>query len=108
MDREPESFAQFFGEYLHLVGLSPFGATHAQGQTDHNLSDVILLNHTLQLFKVVSLIPALQGFESLRGNPKRVRYRDSDPPRTYIETKNPTNSKRVRLGIFSAGWCRIV
>ncbi len=106
MHWQPESLAQVFGKRLHLVGLNSFGAAHPQGQADNNLPDVVFLNHELQLFKVVSLVSALQRFQSLSGNPQGIGHRYANPPRPYIEAQNPANRKftpRPILGIVGLG-----
>ena len=89
MHRQPKSFTQFLGKHLHLVGLNPLRATHAQRKPNHNLPHVVLLNHPLQVFKVLPLRRPLQSIQPLRRNPQRIRHRNPNPARAHVETKNP-------------------
>src|SRR5580658_6642496 len=100
MHRQPKSLAQFFGKDLHLVGLNPFGPAHAQRQPDHNLPHVILLNHPLQVFKVVPLGSALQGLETLGRDPKGVRYGHADPAGAYVKAENPADGELAGVAIL--------
>jgi len=106
MHWQPKSLAQIFCERLHLVRLDPFSAAHAQGKSDHNLPHVILLNHLLQLLKVVSFISALQRLQPLRRNPKRIRHRHPDSSRPNIEAKNPPHRHLPPVPVLgAAGFC---
>src|SRR5580658_2011723 len=100
MHRQPKPLAQFLGKDLHLVGLNPFGAAHAQRQPDHDLPHVIFLNHPLQVFKVVPLSCALQSFQTLRRDPERIRHGHADSARAHVETKNPSDRELARLAVL--------
>ena len=80
--------AQVLGEDLHLVRLNSFRATHPQRQANHDLPDIVFLNHPLQMFKVVSLVPALQSLQPLSCNPERIRHSDADASRANIKAQN--------------------
>ena len=84
MHRQSKALAQVFGENLHLVRLYSFRPAHTQGQTDHNFSYVVLLNHVLQLFKVISFIPSLKGLQPLCRDPQRIGHGHADTPRAHI------------------------
>jgi hypothetical protein len=58
----------------------------------------------LQMFEIVPLGSALQGFEPLGGDPKGVRHRHPDSAGAHVETKNPADRELVgRTVLGTAG-----
>ncbi len=72
--------AQFLGEVLHFSGLCPFGAAHAQGQADYDLSHLVLADDSCQLLKVQPLVLPVERLQSLRRDAQRVGNGQPDSP----------------------------
>lgn len=79
MDGQAKAAADFFREGLHLLGLNPFAASHAEGQADHDLGHLVLADDLLQLGKITALILPVERFQSLGGNAKWVGNGEADP-----------------------------
>jgi len=78
MDRQAKATADFVSEDLHLLGLYPFPAGHAQGQSDYDFRHLVLANNLVQLGKIRALISPVEGFQSLRGNAQRIGNGEPD------------------------------
>jgi hypothetical protein len=79
MDGQAKAAADFFREGLHLLGLDPFAAGHAEGQADHDLGYAVLADDLLELGKINALVLPVERFQSLGGNAQWVRNGEADP-----------------------------
>ena len=111
MDWQAKAAADFFGEGLHLLGLGPFAAGHAQGQADYDLGHLILADDPLQLGEIQSFVLPLQGIQSLRRDTQRVGDGKPDPLRAYIQAqdswRSPDSGGIGLVGRHLAIICRI-
>ena len=94
MDWQAKAATDFFREGLHLPGLFPFDAGHAEGQADYDLGHPMLANDLLQLGEVEALVLPVECFQSLRCNAQRVGKGEADPFRTNVQTQNSRRTPR--------------
>lgn len=88
MDRQLELFAKLLGEYHHLVRLDPSGPAHAQRVPDHDLSHVVLANHSFQRRIIQTFVLTPQGCQSLCRDAQWIRDSHSDGFRADVQSKD--------------------
>ena len=97
MNWQAEAFAQILRENLHLFGLRTLGTAHAQREANYDFFHRVFLDNTAKVGKIVTLIPALEGFQALGSDAERIGHRDANAARSYVEAENAAGN-RVRVG----------
>ena len=100
MDGQAEAAADFFREGLHLLGLDPFAAGHAEGQADYDFGHAVLANDLLQLGKIEALVLPVEGFQSLRRDAQRVGNGEADPLRTNVQAQNSLGGRPAGASVW--------
>ena len=72
MNGKLKARAKLIGKGADFFRLTALLAAHAQGETDHNFANIVLANGTLQELEIGTLVLTADGFQALRGDPKRV------------------------------------
>src|SRR5579872_833538 len=87
-----EMLAKVLGEHLDLLGLCPLSSRHAQGQSDDDFFDLVLLDDPTEKLQIVFLFLAVKGLEALGCNTERIGDRNTDASSPDIETKDTVGS----------------
>jgi len=103
MNREAEFLPQVPGKGLCLIRLNALRTTHAQGQANDDLADLVFPYEGKEILQVVALVPAVEGLESLGRDAKRVRDRNADSMGAQIQRQDATwKASLPILGRFHA------
>jgi hypothetical protein len=97
MDGHAEVRLQFGGELAHFPGLRSFGTAQPEGQADHDFLHLVVLQQASQGFHRLPFILALDGFETLSRDSKRVRHRNTDSFGADIQGKNPAGRRHEMI-----------
>ena|SRR5437764_3919769 len=94
--------AEILGECLDLLGLSAFGAAHAQREANHDFFHAILPDYSVKVREVMFLIFAVQRIQALSRHAERVGDGHSDSAQAYVESEY-AGFTGLHLGIIERG-----
>lgn len=88
MDWKLEMFAEIVGKSLNLLGLDAFRTAHAKRQANYDFFDAVVADDAMKKGKIVFLVLAVEGVQTLRGDAERVRDGHPDAAGANVEAEN--------------------
>jgi hypothetical protein len=95
MDWKLEMFAEIVGKSLNLLGLDAFRTAHPEREANYDFFDVVVADDAMKKGKIVLLILAVEGVQTLRGDAQRVRDGHPNAASANVEAENAVGGASV-------------